>query len=350
MDSARLAALFDAIDQRGLNLHSVLVIRNGYLVTGAYFASYGPEIKQELMSVTKSVSGMLTGIAVSQGHIQSTSESVLSFFPNRTIANSDDNKRKMTLENLLTLAAVLSAVGAVSLGTLKAANPVDVAVLVLTAATFIGFWPGPCRPHKIWMGIAIALPLAGIAVLLATGLWGRSGLMGGGLVLSFLMLSDRACRPLGFLGIAANSLLLVGDFATDGSSAPAIAALVAVGYVLLLVWFVWIAVRLLSAKPSLSQCRADQLTVASSYTSTGLSRSEIIARRRNRDNQAAGGEPARSQQQPARHRARRRHQQQRQSCRHQPRDRKRPCGEATAARAGPHAAARGSQSAAKAWA
>ncbi len=151
---------------------------------------------------------------------------------------------------LAVLFGINAAVGAVSLGTLRAANPVDIAVLVLTAVTFIGFWPGPGKPHKIWMGVAIALPLAGIAVLLATGLWGRSGLMGGGLVLSLLMLGDRAFRPLGFLGIAANSLLLVGDFATGGSSVPVIAALVAVGYLLLLVWFVWIAARLLSAKPS----------------------------------------------------------------------------------------------------
>jgi hypothetical protein len=53
--------------------------------------------------------------------------------------------------------------------------------------------------------------------------------MGGGLMLSFLMLGDRACRSLGFLGIAANSLLLVGDFATAGSSVPVIAALNASG-------------------------------------------------------------------------------------------------------------------------
>jgi hypothetical protein len=80
---------------------------------------------------------------------------------------------------LAVLFGINAAIGAVSHGTLRAANPVDIALPVLTAVTFIGFWPGPGKPHKIWMGIAIALPLAGIAVLLATGLAGRSGLMGG---------------------------------------------------------------------------------------------------------------------------------------------------------------------------
>ncbi len=153
---------------------------------------------------------------------------------------------------LALLFGINAAVGTVSPQTLRATNPVDIAMLVLAALTFAGFWPGPGKPHKIWMGVAIALPLAGIAVLLATGLAGRSGLMGGGLVLSLLMLGDRESRPLGFLGIAANALLLVGDFATAGPGLPVIAAVVAVGYLLLVAWFVWIGARLLKAKPSSS--------------------------------------------------------------------------------------------------
>lgn len=153
---------------------------------------------------------------------------------------------------LVVLLGINASVGAVSPGTLRAINTVDVVVLVLTAVTFLGFWPGPGKPHRIWMGVAIALPLAGIAVLLATGLAGRSGLMGGGLVLALLMLGDRALRPLGTVGIAANSLLLVGDFATSGSSVPVVAILAAAGYLLLLAWFVWMAAWLLRAGPSRS--------------------------------------------------------------------------------------------------
>jgi len=92
------------------------------------------------------------------------------------------------------------------------------------------------------MGLASLLPLAGIAVLFATNLQGRSGLMGGGLVLSVLLLGDRTFRPLGYLGAVANLLLLAGDFATSGAGSPLVASLIAVGYVMLLVWFVWIAV------------------------------------------------------------------------------------------------------------
>ncbi|MGE5602511.1 MAG: serine hydrolase [Nitrososphaerales archaeon] len=103
MDSAQLAAMFDAIDAKHLNLHSVLIIRNGYLVTEAYFTPYDRSVKHQVASVTKSVTGMLTGIAMNQGHFQSSGERVLSLFPDRRIANLDANKRNMTLLDLLTL-------------------------------------------------------------------------------------------------------------------------------------------------------------------------------------------------------------------------------------------------------
>jgi hypothetical protein len=91
------------------------------------------------------------------------------------------------------------------------------------------------------MGLASLLPLAGIAVLFATNLQGRSGLMGGGLVFSVLLLGDRTFRPLGYLGVT-NLLLLAGDFATSGAGSTLVAGLIAVGYVMLVVWFAWIAV------------------------------------------------------------------------------------------------------------
>jgi hypothetical protein len=129
---------------------------------------------------------------------------------------------------------------------LSVITAVDIVALALAAVAFAGFWPGPGKPHRIWMGLAILLPLAGIAVLLATGLQGRSGLMGGGIVLSVLLIGGRPFRPLGYVGAMANLLLFVGDFATTGASAVLVASLVAVGYVLLVIWFAWIAWFLIS--------------------------------------------------------------------------------------------------------
>jgi hypothetical protein len=54
-------------------------------------------------------------------------------------------------------------------------------------ATYTGFWPEPGANQLAWMTLAIAQPLLGIPLLLTTHLSGRSGLMGGALVLSVLV-------------------------------------------------------------------------------------------------------------------------------------------------------------------
>jgi hypothetical protein len=142
---------------------------------------------------------------------------------------------------LAVLFGINAALAGLSMDALSVISAIDIVVLALAVLAFAGFWPGPGKPHRIWMGLAILLPLAGIAVLLATGLQGRSGLMGGGIVLSVLLVGSRTFRPLGYLGGAANLLLLVGDFSTSGARSALVASLVAVGYVLLVIWFAWIA-------------------------------------------------------------------------------------------------------------
>lgn len=146
---------------------------------------------------------------------------------------------------LLVLFQINARVGALPADPLRVVNPLDVVVLVLVGVTFLGLWPDLGRVNRIWISIAVALPFVGIALLLVTNQAGRSSVMGAGLVVAFLMLKRRALKPLAYLGIPANALLLAGDLATGGSRAPVVAALVGVGYVLLIAWFVLIGARLL---------------------------------------------------------------------------------------------------------
>jgi hypothetical protein len=136
--------------------------------------------------------------------------------------------------------------GDVSQDTLRAIQPIDVVLLGLSGVTYASFWPGPGADYGIWMILAIAQPLLGIAVLVATHLWGRSGLMGGGLVLSILMLLGEPWTTAGWLGATASLLLLVGDFGTTGRPRRPLALVLAVGYGLLVIWFGWIAALLLT--------------------------------------------------------------------------------------------------------
>lgn len=108
MDSERLYAMFRSIqriDKDFLNLHSVLIIRNGYLVTEAYFTPYHKNIKQHIWDSTDSFISALTGIAIQKGLINDTHQKVLDFFPEYSLANLDDRKKAITIENLLTMTA-----------------------------------------------------------------------------------------------------------------------------------------------------------------------------------------------------------------------------------------------------
>jgi CubicO group peptidase (beta-lactamase class C family) len=93
-----------AEDDQFPDLHSLLVVRHGYLVIEEYFAGHDAERSHTLQSVTKSFTSAAVGIAIEEGHIEDVHESVLGFFPDlENIQNLDDRKRAMTLEDLLTM-------------------------------------------------------------------------------------------------------------------------------------------------------------------------------------------------------------------------------------------------------
>ncbi|MBI5567339.1 MAG: serine hydrolase [Chloroflexi bacterium] len=103
MDSAKLAELLDAIRQQRLDLHSLLIIRNGYLVSETYFGSYQQDTRHVLYSCTKSFVATLVGIAIDHGYIDGTDHRIVDFFSERTFANLDGQKEEMTLEDVLTM-------------------------------------------------------------------------------------------------------------------------------------------------------------------------------------------------------------------------------------------------------
>ena len=130
---------------------------------------------------------------------------------------------------------------------LRRVQPVDVALLLCTGLTYAGFWPGPGASVAWWMALAIAQPLLGVPLLLATHTAGRSGVMGGALVLSILMVADGTWTVTAWLGASASVLLLVGDFGTTPRrTSRLLAALLAIGYCALAAWFCWLPVLLLT--------------------------------------------------------------------------------------------------------
>lgn len=95
--------MFDHIRAQAIDLHSLLIVRDNFLVIEAYFDPYGSEDKHELHSATKSITSALIGIAIEEGVIQTVSQKVLALFPDRSIQNIDSRKQAMTIEHLLTM-------------------------------------------------------------------------------------------------------------------------------------------------------------------------------------------------------------------------------------------------------
>jgi CubicO group peptidase (beta-lactamase class C family) len=107
MDSEKLAQMVEHVQQAKLNLHSLLVVRNGYLVSELYAYPYSAGQAHWQMSVTKSVIDALIGIAIQKGYIKDVHQPLFSLLPDQDVANLDDKKKAITLENFLTMTSGL---------------------------------------------------------------------------------------------------------------------------------------------------------------------------------------------------------------------------------------------------
>jgi CubicO group peptidase (beta-lactamase class C family) len=109
-DSAKLAEALLTMREKGLDIHSLMVIRDGYVLTEAYFYPYDGQAIHDLASVTKSVTAALVGVAVAQGHL-GLDDPMLSFFPDLTVANVDALKERITVRHLVGMVNGMESAG-----------------------------------------------------------------------------------------------------------------------------------------------------------------------------------------------------------------------------------------------
>jgi CubicO group peptidase (beta-lactamase class C family) len=108
VDSSRLVSLLEQIASRTVAMHSLLVARHGRLVLDVHFFPYDGSRAHDLGSVTKSLTSTALGAALQNGYVAAVDTPVVSFFPDRMIANDDDRKRAMTLTHALTMTSGLA--------------------------------------------------------------------------------------------------------------------------------------------------------------------------------------------------------------------------------------------------
>jgi CubicO group peptidase (beta-lactamase class C family) len=105
LSSPELAKAFDFIQAEQVNIHSMLIVRNGFLVLEAYFYPCGNNDLHNICSCTKSVSSTLVGIAIDKGKIRSVQESLGALFPGRRLENDSPAKRRIALKHILTMSS-----------------------------------------------------------------------------------------------------------------------------------------------------------------------------------------------------------------------------------------------------
>ena len=109
--------LDDAVGSGELpNLHAVVVARHGKLVLERYYAgpderwggplgtvTFGPEVKHDIRSVSKSIVGLLYGIALAEERVPALDQPIVDQFPAYADLAGDPARRRMTIAHALTM-------------------------------------------------------------------------------------------------------------------------------------------------------------------------------------------------------------------------------------------------------
>jgi CubicO group peptidase (beta-lactamase class C family) len=164
MDARKLAGAFDFVKAKEPNIHSLLIVRNGFLVADAYFYPFASESRHDIASITKSVTSTLVGIAVRKGLIRSVEEPLLNFFQERKPANLDERKRSITLRDLLAMRSGLQCV----------ASPVEVTLMQMMASSdwvqFMLDLPMAAKPGEVFLYNSGGVHLLSAVIRNTTGL------------------------------------------------------------------------------------------------------------------------------------------------------------------------------------
>lgn len=105
-DSSMLASGLETIKMNYINIHSLMIVRNGDAILDAYFYPYDGSTYHDLASVTKSIMTTLIGIAVDHGELD-LDDTVLSFFPDYSIENRNSLKESITVRHLVSMTSGL---------------------------------------------------------------------------------------------------------------------------------------------------------------------------------------------------------------------------------------------------
>ncbi|GIG30357.1 serine hydrolase domain-containing protein [Cellulomonas marina] len=121
VDPAGVSAFLDDVAARGIELHSLMVVRGGRVAVEGWWAPYGPDRVHLLYSLSKSFTSTALGLAVDEGLVD-LDATVLSYFPELDDEVTDPRSRAMRIRDV---AAMASGHGAETLDVVREASPQD---------------------------------------------------------------------------------------------------------------------------------------------------------------------------------------------------------------------------------
>ena len=84
--------------------HAIVIVRKGYVIADEYFAGWTADSIHTEQSVTKSVTSLVTGIAIARGHLRGVDQPLVDLLARYApIANLDDRKRALAVRDVLTM-------------------------------------------------------------------------------------------------------------------------------------------------------------------------------------------------------------------------------------------------------
>ncbi|MEN8122151.1 MAG: serine hydrolase [Bacteroidota bacterium] len=111
MDSEKLKQLNEEITillKLHADIHSVLIVKNGYIVAEQYYSDeFNEDSIHRINSCTKSITSALMGIAINKGIISDVNQKMIDFFPEYEVDNLTTDKQNITLEHMLTMSTGL---------------------------------------------------------------------------------------------------------------------------------------------------------------------------------------------------------------------------------------------------
>lgn len=90
---------FDASDLE--TLYSLLVVKDGFLISEQYFNGGSIDDKRLIQSVSKSYISALIGLAIQEGCLSSVDQKMIEFFPEVANDVTDPRKREITIRQML---------------------------------------------------------------------------------------------------------------------------------------------------------------------------------------------------------------------------------------------------------